>query len=528
MYILGLNSHSHDVSSVLIKENKIIFAIEEERLSGWKHHGGFFFGDDSKLSRNYCLNLDNLNGHSYKLVESWNLNKIDSFYRRFKNFSYYPRYFFEQLQLMPNYFRYYNKIHEHNGINHHLSHAASSFRVCNFNKSNILVIDGAGETESSSLFFSSGKDIELIKNYHKLNSLGWLYREMSHLFGFGEFGAGKIMALTGYGQIDKKLLGLINFKGDDYFVNWGLFNRLRKLKLNFKQKSNIATTLQFLLEKTSLKLVKQIYENTGYKTLCLAGGVSLNCKMNSVLLNSDYVNKIFIQPAAHDAGAALGAALELNYLTNDIAKIKDFNDYLGFDYSNEEIKLELRKSRLKFEYYKDIEGVAAELIANGSVIGFFQGRLEFGPRALGNRSILASPSSKEISDKVNKLKHRELWRPLAPAILENKGTKYVKKYHPSPYMTIAFDVKGDKKEEIKGVVHVDGTARIQTVTKKQNKPFYNLLKAYEKITTIPVLLNTSFNDRGQPIVCSPKDAIKTFLKMKLDALVIGNYLVKLN
>jgi len=333
--------------------------------------------------------------------------------------------------------------------------------------------------------------------------------------------------LASYAQ-PKKNYSFVKLNSKGYFIDYNRYQKINFRKLTFQKKADIAASLQHSLNKVTLSLVKELYEITGYKNLCLAGGVALNCSMNSFLLNSDYVKNIFIQPAANDAGTALGAALELAH--SEGIKFKEMKHaYLGPSYTNEQIKAALKKSKLNYNYYKDIEGKAAELLSKEKILAWFQGKMEFGPRALGNRSILADPSSKEIRDKVNKIKQRELWRPLAPSILEEQAKNYFINTVKSPFMTLTFRVKPEKKQEIEGVIHIDDTARLQTVSKETNKTFYNLVKDFYKLKGLPLLLNTSFNSRGIPIVMAPDDAISEFIKLNklgMDYLVIGNYLVE--
>ena len=297
--------------------------------------------------------------------------------------------------------------------------------------------------------------------------------------------------------------------------------------ISLKLKRSIAATLQFSLEETATMLAEEVFEHTGYRNLCMAGGVALNCKMNSVILNSDFVNKIYIPSAPNDSGVALGAAIEV--ATQQGYRFKKLDHaYLGLVYYKNEIVKELKRSGLSFEYSEDIERIAAELISQGKIIGWFQGKMEFGPRALGNRSILADPTDPKIADKVNDIKHRERWRPLAPSILEEKMGNYFEKPYPSPFMSLTFQVKGEKQKEIPSVTHVDGSSRVQTVNKKANPKFYKLIKKFHNLTGVPLVLNTSFNDSGQPIVMTPKDAIESFRSMNLNFLIIGNYLIKKN
>lgn len=414
-------------------------------------------------------------------------------------------------------------------IPHHLAHAASAYRVSGFKKANILVLDGSGEAESTSLFVGNN-EITKLKSYSQDNSLGILYTMVTILLGLSRYGQGKTMALASYGKEDKQFQNMLRFKGRDYEVSMNKLPELSKLKRYPHEKlqkihEDIAATLQTKLETAALNLLETLYEQTGYKNLCIAGGVALNCAMNSALLNSDYVKRIFVQPAANDAGVALGSALELAYEKGFKSK-RMMHAYYGPEYTNDEIKETLLKTKLDCSFYEDIEGVAADLLSKDKIIGWFQGKMELGPRALGNRSILASPTKSYTRDKVNDIKKRERWRPLAPSVLEEKMKFYFINTHPSPFMNLTFEVNPEKQHEIPAIVHVDGSARVQTVTKEANKRYYNLIKKFETNTGIPLLLNTSFNSRNQPIVRTPADAINTFKYVGLDYLIMGNWVIK--
>ncbi|MCK4240109.1 MAG: carbamoyl transferase, partial [Candidatus Atribacteria bacterium] len=269
-----------------------------------------------------------------------------------------------------------------------------------------------------------------------------------------------------------------------------------------------------------------LHDETGIRRFCLAGGSALNCVGNGKLLEQDFVDEIFIQPAASDDGTAIGAAYLL-YTAEHKSRFKMEHAYWGPEYSNEEVEEVLKKFDFKFDYYDDIEGIVAELLNRGEIVGRFQGRMEIGPRALGNRSILANPTIPEMADEVNiKVKHREPWRPFAPSMLEESAKEYLKNSYPSPFMILSSKVIEEKQKEIPAVVHVDGTTRAQTVTKKINQRYYRLISEFEKVSGVPVILNTSLNDRGEPIVCSPFDAINTFKKTGLTYLAIENYMVR--
>lgn len=553
MEILGIGDSS-DSASVLLRDSSIFSCIEEERFSKKRHVDVF-----PKESIKYHLKKANSVNLAY------GMNHPGFIIPRFDNYIIYPSLLpirfpgCNSLSKLPQgffintanvaYWIAFKKLiytrlvqrkrlslrlkKRHDIVHHHLSHAAASYRVSGFRNSNILVLDGSGEDASTTLFAADRNgEIEKIKSFNQNNSLGILYTMITALLGFGRFGQGKTMGLSPYGTPNKKFMKMILTGKGSYAVQ---MNRVKNL-INYKRFLNqpikkihkdIAASLQHSLEKTALILVKHLYETTGYKNLCLSGGVALNCSMNSFLLNSGYVKNIFIQPAANDAGTALGAALELAYHKGiKFKKLK--HAYLGPSYGNESIRTALKKSKLRFHNYKDIEGKAAELLARNKIIAWFQGNMEFGPRALGNRSILAAPDSKEIRDKVNTIKQRESWRPLAPSILEEEASKYFLNIVDSPFMNLTFKVRPEKKQEIGGVVHVDSSARLQTVSKEINKPFYNLIKAFYQIKGLPLVLNTSFNSRGMPIVMTPEDAISEFLKMErlgLNYLVMGNYLI---
>ena len=461
---------------------------------------------------------------------------------------------------------------------HHLSHAASAFYPSPFNSSAILTIDGVGEWTTTSIAVGKFNSIKIIKEMHFPHSLGLLYSAVTYYLGFkvnsGEY---KVMGLAPYGKpiyADLIKSHLINIKDDGSFaLDMQYFNYCTGFTMTSKKFNNlfgapprkpeskltqrdmdIAASIQSVLEEVVIKLAKHVAKITGEENLCLAGGVALNCVANGKLLNEKIFKNIWVQPASGDSGGAVGAAFigyhfymnKPRYLSNNGAdKMK--GSYLGPDYSQEQIEYELKQCGANYETFSTNEliGKTASLLANGNAGGWMNGRMEFGPRSLGSRSILADPRSADMQKKLNlKIKFRESFRPFAPSILKEKTGEYFELEKESPYMLFVAEVKnsiriqqriGDDKlfgieklnvtrSLIPAVTHVDYSARVQTVG-SENYKFELLLKNFHKLTGIPILINTSFNVRGEPIVCSPTDAFKCFMGTNLDFLVIGDCLL---
>jgi carbamoyltransferase len=439
-------------------------------------------------------------------------------------------------------------------LEHHVTHAASVFLTSPFNESAILTMDYMGEWTSTLMGKGTGSKIEKIKEIKFPHSLGILYAAVTKYLGFqhgnDEY---KVMGLASYGEpayidIFKDMVKLLpdgEYRmNPDYFTYWtsagsreGFMSkkfidacgpiRAKDQEIE-KRHMDIAASLQKILEDTTLHITNYLHKKTGEKNLCIAGGVGLNCSMNSRVLQDSPFESVFVQPSAHDAGTALGAAYYIynTMLGND----RDFvinHAYWGPEFSNEEIKAELDLDKLKYTHHQDIAKKCAELINDGKIIGWFQGRAEWGPRALGNRSILANATSNEMQDIVNKyVKHREDFRPFAPAVLKESSKDFFDFDHESPFMLFICDVKPEKRKLIPAVTHTDGTARVQTVDQKYNKLFYDVIKNFGKISGIPIVLNTSFNVAGEPVVTSPKEAIRCFFSTGIDCLIMGNYLVE--
>lgn len=419
-------------------------------------------------------------------------------------------------------------------VNHHMAHAASSYFSSGFEEANVISLDGSGGGESGVLGYAKGIDIEFYKYVTNRGSWGLMYEAITEKLGFRRHsGEGKVMGLAAYGIPDPKGLPFVDWDGEipviipekrkEFIASLPTRNKEEPLTQWHK---DLAATLQYTLEKAVSQMAKYLYDKTGSKNLCLAGGTALNCSMNGKLAQLPFVDNIFIQPAAHDAGSALGAALYVHVLkTGEKPNFVMDHAYWGPEFSNDEIEAELRNYP-ELQYYKseDIFSETAQYLNEGKIIGWFQGRSEVGPRALGSRSILANPSIPEMKDKVNnQVKHREPWRPFAPSILEESIGRYVENPMPSPFMIMAFDTIPEVQQEIISAIHVDGTCRPQTVSKSTNPRYWELIKRFEQLSGIPAVLNTSFNVDSQPIVNAPAEGIETFLNCGIDILVIGDY-----
>lgn len=421
-------------------------------------------------------------------------------------------------------------------VNHHRAHAASAFFASGFPEAIILSLDGSGGSESGILAVGRNTEIEVMKTVSNRGSWGLMYEEITEKLGFRRHsGEGKVMGLAAYGKPDPNGLPFINWNGDipvidpdrrKAFVN--SLKPRRKEEPITEEHRNLASTLQYTLERAVIRMAEWLHEQTGLRQLCLAGGTALNCSMNGKLALLPWVDEIFIQPAAYDAGTALGAALSVHVeKTGQRTPWRMEHAYWGPEFTNGQIAEALGAFQdLYYERRNDIFSETARLLAEGKIVGWFQGRSEVGPRALGNRSILADPSRPEMKDRVNnQVKHREPWRPFAPSILEEAIGRYVDKPLASPYMILAFDTRPERQAEIISATHIDGTCRPQTVSRATNPRYWQLIKRFEELTGIPALLNTSFNVDSQPIVNTAQEAIDTFLNCGMDVLAIGDFLV---
>jgi carbamoyltransferase len=442
-------------------------------------------------------------------------------------------------------------------VNHHVSHLASGFFLSPFSKAAILTVDGAGDGLTSLLACGDNNQITKINSAEFPYSIGLLYYLVTKHLGFGGFdgGEGKVMGLSSYGDPNRYIeifRDIIKLKSNgayelnmkyftifhtgflrgttrfsDYFTK--KFGPIRKSgDPILKEHEDIAAGLQQVIEETVVHVLKYLYEKTKCENLVLSGGVALNSVMNGKLHRQTPFKNIFISPIAYDGGNAVGASFYVwNVILANPRHYQKASCYLGPEFSDESVKHILDDNKLNYEVLDDAPKRAAELISDGKIVGWFQGRMEAGARALGNRSILADPRRAEMKDIVNKqVKHREPFRPFAPAILAEKVGEYFEDNLSVSFMERVFNIKPEKRKLIPAVTHVDGTGRLQTVTRQDNNLFYNLINEFNRITGVPVVLNTSFNVKGEPIVCSPIDAIRCFYSTGMDYLIIGKFLIK--
>lgn len=549
MVILGLNqvagllTGQHDAAAALIKDGKLIASVEEERLNRQRHSKGY-----PKLAIEYCLKEAGLTEKDIDVIAiGYNPYAI---IRR--------GYFFldawNMLAYLSTFFLYRmgtRKLRKASGaklmyIDHHLAHAASAYRSANFGDANVLTIDNAGETETASLFEGrNGKltckawiPIAYRLDRGKRRSLGAIYSRVTAMLKLGDNAEGKTMGLASYGHPKLDFSKIMNITSwDTWTIDRAALNEYKQYgRTDGKQalsqdNKDFAASLQKALEDAFINLGRDAFERTGLRKFALSGGCALNCNANSRLASQEFCDDIFIQPASHDGGIALGAALEAMHRVGDGDFVEGYNHaYWGPGYSNDEIEKILKEAKIPYKKSDSIEREAAQHVAEGKIVGWFQGRSELGPRALGNRSILANPGIKGMNDKVNvEVKHREVWRPFAPSVTKEDAPKYfegLEKMDESPFMLQTHYVRNEFRDKLPAITHVDGSARIQTVTKEQNSRYYTLLKELEKITGMPVVMNTSFNDVGEPIVQSPKDAVRCFFATGFDVLAIGDFLVE--
>ncbi|MBD64185.1 MAG: carbamoyl transferase [Halobacteriovoraceae bacterium] len=562
LVILGISSFVFDSSACLLIDGKLICAVQEERFSREKNTGVF-----PEESIRFCLESNGLSINDIDHVAFyWKpfIGLTDRIYQIFKTlpdslqfWGSHSGKWIDMLnceRILKRKFPGEHKFKFHNVL-HHLSHAASGFLVSSYKDANILVMDGSGEIDSTSLCYGKGSNIEIVKSVKFPHSMGYAYVSITHYLGFKpDSDEYKVMALASMGKESKyyemfcdliKLtkdggyhfdLSFFNYhKGgrdpwvSDKFIQ--KFGPLRSKKETIeKRHQDIAWALQKRLEDVALHSVKYLKKIRPSDNLVITGGCGLNCIMNETLVKMSGYKNVSVNSAPHDAGAAIGAAfwVQNNTLRNPRKFV--FNSaFLGPEFSNQEIKECLEKTDLKYIELKweELTKQVALHIREKRIVGWFQGRTEFGPRALGNRSILADPTVKEMKDIINyRIKHREPFRPFAPAILEEEVGNYFEENRSLPFMTFILKVKSNISQKIPAVVHFDDTARVQTVNKSINPQFHSLINEFEKLSGVPILLNTSFNDNGEPIVNTPSDAIKCFKQTGLDYMAIGNYLVK--
>ena len=587
--ILGISAFYHDSAAAIIIDGKIIAAAQEERFTRIKHDSNYPFKSVEFVLKFANLTLKEIDHIVFYEKPFLKFERLLETYVAFA-----PKGFFSFNKAMPLWLReklfqkkmLINHLKEHdpnfkefkkiNFSEHHLSHAASSFYPSPFDEAIILTADGVGEWATTTVAIGKGNNVDIKKEIHFPHSLGLLYSAFTYYTGFkvnsGEY---KLMGLAPYGKpiySDKILNNLIEVKDDGTFrMDQDFFNYATGLTMTndkfhnlFGQKPrdskkenltefhmDIAASIQKVTEDIVIKLAKSIKQEYNIPNLCLAGGVALNCVANGKLLKEKIFDNIWVQPAAGDAGGSLGAALALWHLElNNPRKVNTDDDmkgsYLGPEFSNENIKEYLSQVGANFILYDESEFIekVSDALIEGKAIGWFQGRMEFGPRALGSRSIIADPRNGKMQKNLNlKVKYRESFRPFAPSIIRENVSEWFDIDCDSPYMLTVANVKSEKcikmnkdeeklfgieklnikRSEIPAVTHVDYSARIQTVSKNRNPKYYKLLTEFNKKSGCPIVVNTSFNVRGEPIVNTPEDAFKCFMGTELDVLAIGNF-----
>jgi len=565
MYILGISCHYHDSSACLVEDGRIIAVAEEERFTRKKHDSSYPIN-----AINFCLH--------YAKISPKDLSNI-CFYE--KPLLKLNRILCQHMQMAPLSFRSFcssfnswlgyklwikNKIKSslnYNGdiffIEHHQSHAASSFFPSPFKEAAFLTVDGVGEWATTAYGIGKDDNIQILKEIDFPHSLGLLYSTITAYLGFtvnnSEY---KVMGLSPYGNPEiyyEKFRKLVDIKEDGSFrLNMKYFDFHYKMRMPSKKMcelfggpirekegeltqrhKDIAAALQRIYEEILFKMLNHLYKETKTYNLVIAGGCALNSVANGKILSNTPFKDIYIQPAAGDGGNSVGAALFcyhqiLNKNKRNIQNIA----YLGPDFDDNHIKNFLESNSIsyyKFNDRKELIRKTAELIYNNNVVGWFQGRMEFGPRALGARSILSNPCNPNMQEILNlKVKHREKFRPFAPVVCEDDALKYFECDNPIPlptdFMLMVYPIKKEYHKKIPAVTHVDGSGRLQTIRRYQNPDYYGLIKEFGRLSDIPILINTSFNIRGEPIVCTPKDAYKCMMGTGIDYLVIGDFLIK--
>lgn len=565
MYILGLTTLG-DSAATLIRDGEIVAAAEEERFSRKKHHSGFPYN-----AVQYCLEEAGIKiadvAHVGLYWKPWVLRHKAM--QALKTGLISPAMFKARVdrgvsQVGESYLgmlRHPKLIRKHFGpgdfrfhfLEHHQCHAASAFFVSGFDRAAIMTWDGTGEDTTT--LFSQGEDIRLkvLKRIKLPHSLGQFYSAVTNFIGFDMFGGDewKVMGLAAYGKPEYydflKQKVLTTNGNNDFHLNIRILDHHLAKHYQFGEEIsrelgpprapdgelterhwNIAASAQKVLEETALHLLRGLHERTGEENLCMAGGVAFNSVMNGRIMTESPFKNYFVQPAAGDAGCSLGAALMIHHtILKQPRKFKMQHAYYGPGFSSAQCAAALEEAGLNFETLPDAEMLprVAQMLVNGAIIGWFQGRMEFGPRALGNRSFIADPRRGDMRELLNKkVKLREWFRPLAPSMKEEVSAEVFGHAHHDPFMITVLHVAAEQQERFPAVVHVDGTARPQTVSRKTNPRYWQLISEFEKLTGCPMVLNTSFNIQ-EPIVCRPQDAIRTFQGANFDALVLEDHLV---
>lgn len=569
MYILGISCYYHDSAATLLKDGKIVAAAEEERFTRNKHDLSF-----PENSIEFCLKSQNISVNDLDYIGFYEKPLLKFERILHQHLECFPKSYRIFLANMPSWFneklRVVKTIRKKLGykrdilfIPHHLAHAASAFLVSPFKEAAILTVDGVGEWTTTSYGIGKDNDIRLFKQISFPHSVGLLYSTITAYLGFSVNNSEyKVMGLAPYGDMNRKtnkyyskLLKVVDLKEDgSYRMDMSYFkyhysNRMPSNKLcslldgpiskrgaeMTSRHKDIAAALQLITEDIMVKILKHIYKETKSEDIVIAGGVALNSVFNGKILRSTPFKRIWIQPNPSDGGTSLGVS---SYIYNTIlGKKRNYvmrDAYLGPAYSDKEIKKFLDKKNVKYSVFKNDEELikkTAKFIYDNNVVGWFQKGMEWGPRALGARSILANPCNPNAKEILNeKVKHREKFRPFAPVVCEDDALKYFDCDKPIPeptdFMLMVYPILRKWHKKIPSVTHVDGSGRLQTIRRKQNPLYYDLIKEFGKLSKIPILINTSFNIRGEPIVCTPEDAYKCMMGTGIDYLVMGKFLIK--
>ena len=566
MYSLGISCYYHDSAAAILKDGHVVAAVEEERFSRKKFDDGF-----PRMAIDWCLKEAGITPEQINSVAFYD-KPVLKFERLLDNYiAVAPRGLYSFLNVIPKWLHkrlwIKEEIKKHirgyqgNIIfpEHHMSHAAHTFFTSPFDEAAILTVDGVGEWSTTSFGSAENTSIKLTNDIRWPHSIGMFYSAFTYFLGFkvneGEY---KLMGLSAYGKpkyydlilneiLDVKNDGSLHlnlkyfaFTYDKVMTNqkfaelFGIPRREENVKAE-QIHYDIAASAQKVLEDIMLKMVNHVHKKTGMKNLCLGGGVALNGVANYRILKEGPFESVHIPPSPGDGGSAIGCAQYLYYIhkkqrriiVQDHAKRIQENVYVGPSFSNDEIKSFLEENNIDYEYLtrEQLLQTTAKLISEQNVVGWYQGKIEWGPRALGNRSILADPRDSKMKDVLNeKIKHRELFRPFAPSILEEYASEYFDLTIPSPYMLFVAKVK--KPDKIPAVTHVDGTGRLQTVSREANPLYYDLINDFYKITGVPVVVNTSMNVRGEPIVNTPEQAYAMIIKTEMDYIMMGNYMIQ--
>ena len=557
MTILGISCFYHDSAAALLRDGRIEFAAAEERYTREKHCIDFPHNAVRAALAHAAITMDDVDAVAFyekplRKFDRLMLSSIATFPRGFPIFRRsIPLWFKEKLRT-PTIFRkelgfrkdvYY--------VEHHLSHAASCFLLSPFERAAIITVDGTGEWTTTATGHGEGTAIRLDEEIRFPHSLGLLYSAITLHLGFKVNNCeGKIMGLASYGEptLRDEFDRLITVRDDgSFWLNMDYFAYLHKPYMTrpklaallgpprqrgeplTQHHKNVAATLQDVLEEALVHMGRHVHEKTGLRRLCLAGGVALNCVANGRLLRETPFEELYIQPAAGDDGTATGAAAYLYHTLMGHERTHALTHaYLGDAFPNDAVRAFLEDHDIAYRRYPrdELLRFTADRLAGDKIVGWFQGRMEFGPRALGNRSILANPGSPAMKDALNhRVKHREPFRPFAPSVLLDRTPEFFDLHVPSPFMLLVADVRPDKRDALPAITHVDGTARLQTVAREDNPLYYDLIAAFADRTGLPVVLNTSFNVRGEPIVRSPADAYACFQHTDMDYVVLGDCVV---